>query len=118
MLIDSTGSSDNGVSAGNATSASGWISAGSSGNDAVSIAPSNTSLASSVGHVISSMLSGISTVACGTVAVTSVDSLIAETAAISGFCGASVCKLSPFSAACSTTGPTTGSASASASDPI
>jgi hypothetical protein len=46
--------------------------------------------------------------------VTSVNSLIAETSAISGACGVSVCRLSPFSAVCSITDPTNDSAS----DPI
>src|SRR5882724_1646543 len=64
-LIDSTGSSVNVVTAGNAAFASDGISAGSSGNDGISFAPSNISPASCAGHVISATLSGISAVACG-----------------------------------------------------
>src|SRR5580765_7266930 len=56
-LIESTGNSVNVVTAGTATSASAGISAASSENDVVSFTPSNISLASSAGHVISSMLS-------------------------------------------------------------
>src|SRR4029434_1398147 len=105
-LIDSTGNSVNVVTAGNGTCSSRGISAGSSGNDAGFFGPSNILLASGVGQVISSTLSEISAVACGAIAVTSVNSLIAETPAISGVSGVSVCKLSPFSAVCSITGPT------------
>src|SRR5215470_385753 len=115
-LIDSTGSSVNAVTAGDATSASREISVGSSSKDVVSFAPRNISLASGVGHLISSTLSGISAVACGAIAVTWVNSLIAETSAISAFCGVSVCKLSPFSAICSITAPTDDSASDPMSD--
>ena len=87
-LTDSTGSSVNAVAAGNAISASCGLSAGSSSNGEVSSAPSNASLASCVGHVISSMLSGIAVAACGAIAaVTSVNSLIAETPTVSAGCG-------------------------------
>src|ERR1043166_1454796 len=48
-LIDSMGSSVNVVAAGDATSPSRGISTGSSGNEAVSVAPSHVSFASYVG---------------------------------------------------------------------
>src|SRR5206468_11500693 len=112
-LADSTGSSVNAVAAGNLISASCGISVGSSSNGEVSFAPSNVSLASGVGHVISSMLSGIAAAACGAIAaVTSVNSLITETPTISA--GWVVSGLSPFSA-CSTIAPTDDSASDSTS---
>src|SRR6188472_4386422 len=83
-LTDSAGSSVNAVIAGNSISATCGISVGSSSNDEVSFAPSNASLASCLGHVISPMLSGIAGISCGsTAAVTSVNSLIAETPAVS-----------------------------------
>src|SRR4026209_11281 len=110
-LTDSTGSSVNAVAAGNAISASCGPSAGSSSNGEVSSAPSNASLASCVGHVISSMPSGIAVAACGAIAaVTSVNSLIAETPTISAGWVVSGCRLSPFSA-CSTIDPADDSAS-------
>src|SRR5882724_580165 len=116
-LTDSTGSSVNAVTAGNAISTSCGLSAGSSSNDEVSFSPSNASLASCVGNVISSMLSGIAAAACGAIAaVTSVNSSIAKNPSISAVGVVSLCKLSPFSAACSRTAPTDGSASDSISD--
>src|SRR5262245_13707677 len=87
--IDSMGSSVNVVAAGDATSPSRGISKGSSGNEAVSVAPSSISFASYVGRVISSTLSGISADGCGVIAVTSVNSPIAETSAIAAVCGVS-----------------------------
>src|SRR5712675_612583 len=114
-LADLTGSSVNTVAAGNAISASCGLSAGSSSNGEVPFAPSNASLASCVGHVISSMPSGIAAAACGAIAaVTSFNSLIAETPTLSAGWVVSVCKLSPFSA-CSRIDPTLDSASDSTS---
>ena len=65
-----------------------------------------SALASCAFHVSSSTLSGISAGACGAIAVTSVNSFIAKTPAISGTTGISVGKLSPLPAVCSITGPT------------
>src|SRR6266576_2719710 len=83
-LTDSTGSSVNAVTAGNAISTSCGLSAGPSSNGEVSFSPSNASLGSGVGHVISSMFSGMAAIACGAIAaVTSVNSLIAKNPSIS-----------------------------------